>query len=218
MPTDPFISREELPATGRSGEPPAEETVRLRPRPNEYFRRIKAKGDKKAGTDRILDPSDSWWEKGALVADDDGPSLIDADGQRHPFPETAQGGYLVESSVKLEAGAPGDSIPRRFLFVAAPSELGRRVLLVLPAQGFGGDLDGRMGLARFARRAGLEWVLRTYRSGLEYKEFPGMREAPNLEDAIHDQATRERSAMGRLHRAGQRLTRPFGGSRRPGST
>ena len=209
--------RTPISASDSPAEPRATEAVTLRPRPNEYFQRIKEKGDNKTWMDRILDPSDSWWENGALVADDDGPALIDADGQRHPFPETAQGGFLVESRVRLEAGAPGGAIPRRFLFVAAPAELGRQVLLVLPPQGFGGDLDGRMGLVRFARRAGLEWVLRTYRSGLQDREFPGMREAPNLEDAIHDQATRERSPMGRLHRAGQRLTRRFGGSRRQGS-
>lgn len=208
--------RTPISVTGNPEEPRVAEAVTLRPR-NEHFQRTKDKGDNETWMDRILDPSDSWWEKGALVADQEGPALFDADGQRHPFPETTQGGYLVESSVGVEAGAPGGSLPRRSLFVAAPDGLGRRVLLVLPPQGFGGDLDGRMELARFARRAGLELVLRTYGSGRQDQEFPGMREAPNLEDAIHDRATRERSPMSRLHRAGQRVTRRFGGLPRNGS-
>lgn len=208
---------EPISSPGGPEEPSVRETVTLRPRPNEYFQRIKGQGESKTWMDRILGPSDSWWEKGGLVADGNGPALIDADGQRHPFPEAAKGGYLVESTVRLEPGAPAGTIPRRFLFVAAPPELGRRVLLVLPSQGFGGDVDGRVGLVRFARRAGLELVLRTYGSGLQDREFPGMNEAPNLEDAIHDQAAREASPMGRLHRVGQRLTRRFRGPGHRGS-
>jgi hypothetical protein len=180
----------------------------VQPRPDERLQRVRDKGPDKGWIERRIDPSDSWWEKGALVVDDQGSALVDADGARHPFPAAAQGGYLVRATVTVMTGGGGHPVPDLLFFLAAPTDQGKRVLLRLPSQGFGEGEVGEGELEAFALAAGLTYVERdlTY---AKVTEFPGIRDAPSLEWAIHDQAARDRSLQSRLHHAGDRIRHPF---------
>lgn len=178
------------------------EQIRARPRPSASYQRIHNKGPRWL---HRTDPSDSWWENGALVVDDDGPTPIRSADHRHPFPEAAAGGFLVHSTSTLAAGAPGRPLKLVALFVAAPPELGQRVLLVLPYQGFGEGVQGSTEMIEFARAAGLRFTERDFLGGAQEKEYPGMAHAPNLRWAIYDQAHRDRSLVARLRRAGARV-------------
>lgn len=183
-------------------------SVIVRPRPDELFRRVRDKGAHKGWLERRIDPSDSWWDQGGLFVDERGPALIDADGVRHPFPEGARAGFLVRATVTLAAGgtSPLDAL---LLFVTEPPERGQRVLLRLPSQGFGEEEVGDRELEAFAGSAGLTYLQRDYGTSSQEREFPGYRDAPSLEGAIHDQAARDRSVESRLHHAGERVRHPF---------
>jgi hypothetical protein len=182
--------------------------VIVRPRPDTLFRRVREKGADKSWLEQRIDPSDSWWEKGGLVVDEQGPALIDADGVRHPFPEAARGGNLVRATVTLAAGGGGGRpLDALLLFVTSSSAGGQRVVLRLPREGFGEAEVEETELEAFARRAGLAYVERDYGTSSQEREFPGFSHAPSLEWAIHDEATRDRSLSSRLHRAADRLHR-----------
>jgi hypothetical protein len=192
----------------QSGSAEQSQKIMVRPRPNEHQQRMLTK-PRKSWLARTIDPSDSWWEKGALVVDRQGPALIDADGIRHPFPE-ARGGFLVQSNVTVAGGAPTGPAHYGLLFVAASPEHGQRVLLRLPNEGFGETAQDQFELDGFARGAGLTYALREYGARSQDDDYPGFKEAPSLEWAIHDQATRDRSLKSRLHRA-RRQGQPDGG-------
>lgn len=59
-------------------------------------------------------PSRSWWRHGALVVDEAGPALIDADGLRVPIPVPPAGGVLVRLEVRAEPlkHRPNPLVPR----------------------------------------------------------------------------------------------------------
>jgi hypothetical protein len=152
----------------------------------------------------LAPPSAAWWEKGALVLDDDWAALIDADGERHPFPPACRGGFLVSGTFRLNAGAPSN-IARPFFFLATPASAGQRCVLILPPQGFvdpqlddAHDLD----IVNFAIQAGLEWTMRDYLVKFPEDEFPGYQHAPSLRDAVYDEATRRRFVSNPLMRMG----------------
>lgn len=183
--------------------------VVVRPRPDEVLGRVRDRGANKGWLERRIDPSDSWWEKGGLVVDERGPALLDADGMRHPFPASAPGGFLVRATVTLAGGGGGRPLESLLLFVAGPPGQGQQVVLRLPHEGFGEAEVDMIELDAFARRSGLSFVERDYGTSSQEREFPGYRDAPSLEWAIHDQATRDRSPTSRLRHAGERALHPF---------
>ncbi len=67
--------------------------------PNYWRDRIQ-EGTDQEGLGRA--PSRSWWQHGALVVDEAGPALIDADGLRVPIPVPATGGALVRLAVTVD--------------------------------------------------------------------------------------------------------------------
>lgn len=93
----PRVAAPPRPEPAEPAEPQTPAPVIIRPRPNELFLQVRRKGADKSWLERRIDPSDSWWEKGALLSDGRGPALVDADGVRHPFPEAARGGFLVRA-------------------------------------------------------------------------------------------------------------------------
>lgn len=160
-------------------------------------------------------PSPSWWERGALVLDDDWAALIDADGKRHPFPTASHGGFLVSGTFKLNAGAATSNMARPFFFVTTPASAGQRCVLRLPPQGFVSSRvvdNAYSDVVTFAMQAGLEWALRDYFARFPEDEFPGYRGAPNLRDAIYDEATRRRFVSDRIRHLGGPRGRPASGS------
>lgn len=205
-PTSPDLPPVASPPASHQADRETGSTVIVRPRPDDREQRVRDKGANKGWIERRIDPSDSWWRAGALIVDDQGPALIDADGVRHPFPEAARGGYLVRATLTFMGGGGGRPITDLMLFVA---DQGKQVLLRLPDEGFGEAEVDQGELDAFARAAGLTYLEPdlTYAKGTE---FPGLRDAPSLEGAIHDQATRDRLQHGRLNRMGDRLRHPFG--------
>ena len=67
--------------------------------PNYWRDRIR-EGSDQDGLGRA--PSRSWWQHGALVVDEAGPALIDADGMRVPIPVPPTGGVLVRLAVTAD--------------------------------------------------------------------------------------------------------------------
>ena len=65
-----------------------------------YWRDRIADGTDQSGLGRA--PSRSWWQHGALVVDEEGPALIDADGMRMPIPVPPAGGVLVRLAVTAD--------------------------------------------------------------------------------------------------------------------
>lgn len=168
--------------------------LRIRPQPPEHLRA--GRGPLRSRLRSLAPPSASWWERGALVVDDDWAALIDADGDRHPFPRESRGGFLVCGTLRLNAGAPTSNVPRPFLFLATPASAGQRCVLRLPHRGFVSSrlVDNARSdiLVKFAIQAGLEWTLRDYAVKWPEDEFPGYAHAPDLRDAVYDEATRQR--------------------------
>lgn len=157
-------------------------------------------------------PSLSWWLKGGLIADIDGPGLIDADGLRHQFPFPAAGCALVRaSSFEMTIGTGRHDRIRldTALFVAAPDSYGRQALLRLPAAGFYAHVGGPTHsdeLKHFADRAGMRFDDRIYPSALSAEgrnsvsaDFPGYLSVMSWEGAIHDQAWHTRRLRGPGH-------------------
>lgn len=187
--------------------------VWARPLPNGRDQRAAEKNKDKGPRWHLFPgyPSASWWLRGALVADDEGAGLIDADGVRRPFPFSTGGCFLVRGQTSGAGRTTGDDYGPGMtsLFIAAPESYGKRTLLRLPANGFYRDY-GRKGLDKemevesrlksFAARAGMEFVERLYEETLPTTsmqagpnpEFPGYFKAPSWEDAVYDQATKAR--------------------------
>lgn len=155
----------------------------LRGRPNDFWLRRFELGNDQGGTAR--GPSRKWWRNGALVVDDAGPAVIDADGYRIPVPVPPVGGTVIRSVLG------GSSSPTMFFyFVSGPDG---RVTARLP-----GETDGfsEEGLAGFARAAGLGFT-EIVASPIE---APGYAKSVNYTDCIFDAEYRN-SRRSRLKRA-----------------
>jgi hypothetical protein len=144
-------------------------------------------------------PGRGWWINGALVVDDGGAALIDADGGRHPLDLPPWGGRLVRSGEPAIHLASGGAAESAAVFVA--DETGHPVLRV-PSAGFDDDA-----LRQFAAAAGLTYEVYHLSLGETGKYFPGLLHAPHLSGVIHDRAQRDLRLGGRL----RRLVRGGGG-------
>lgn len=137
----------------------------------------------------FIKPALGWWQRGALVSDEQGQALIDADGQRHPFPPGAAVLWDIFQTGEGSANAsPGT--PRLLL-----TNAGNTVLLQLPTDGW-----QTQELALFAEQAGLRYKSFRGDVGALKKAFPNWYGAPSLVRAVKDQAMRERSLGARVGR------------------
>ncbi|HMK98053.1 MAG TPA: hypothetical protein VK425_10940 [Acidimicrobiales bacterium] len=137
-------------------------------------------------------PGLGWWAHGALVIDDVGPALIDADGQRHPL--SLEGAAKLCSVEEFTAGS-GPSTYHLFV-----TDAGDNVLVELPPITCGWD---EAELKELAYRAGLEYEAWWLDKIDAAATFPRALRTPSLRGAIHDKDQRERalpSRMGRLLR------------------
>jgi hypothetical protein len=133
-----------------------------------------------------------WWANGALVVEEDGAALVDADGGRHPLDLPAFGGRLIkagEPAIHLSSGGAAESAA---IFVA--DETGHPVLRI-PAHGFDDQ-----GLRQFAAAAGLTYEVYHLSLGKTDKFFPHLLRSPGLGGAVHDRAQRDRRLSGRVRR------------------
>ena len=160
----------------------------LRARPNEYWLRRFELGNDQGGTAR--GPSRKWWRNGALVVDDAGPAIIDADGYRIAIPVPPAGGMLVRSVVGGSSSSYGSSPTMFFYFVADPDG---RVTARLPGETDGFTEDG---LKDFARAAGMGFT-EIVRNPVD---APGYSKSVNFDDCIFDRDYRA-SRRSRMKRA-----------------
>ena len=137
-------------------------------------------------------PSGSWWRNGALVVDEQGPGLVDADGTRHSLPLPPWGGRLVYATVTMEVqGGVGSDTS---LFV---TDEGDHPVLMLPADGFSEET------ARgFADAAGLAFVVPEITDVDKLGRcYPGYDSRPHpYYDLRRSREDRERSVTGRMRR------------------
>ena len=122
------------------------DAVVVRPVPNDVDRRHLDRYAR-TGKRRKGMVSPSWWEHGALVADDDGPGLIDADGVRHALPPLPPGAVVLDSTGQSATGLR----PNYLFVVSGPGPDGVGLLDISGSFGFG--YEG--GLGRWAERLGL---------------------------------------------------------------
>lgn len=182
------------------------ESVEFRRRPRPSDDDLKVMAERREGRHRYLaEPSDGWWERGALLVDSRGPALIDADGQRRDFPPWTVGAWLIFNRWWMSTGSNMAEITGGFLAAPNPPH---PVLLNLPTQGFE-EKDFR----DFASRAGL-FYRDTAGAGEEKTEqmYPGMtsRRTPSWKDAVFTREDRDHRLGARLR---HRLAHPFGGTR-----
>lgn len=171
-----------------------------RPQPSEDDRKVIA--ERQAGRKFLTEPSNGWWERGALVVDDRGPALIDADGARRDFPSSVAGAWLIFNRWYMTTGNGAAEITGAFL--AAPTEP-HRVLLRLPAQGFE-EADYQA----FAACAGFTYGDTATMTIIETeKRYPGSdsRRGPSWSDAVFTREDLDQRVGARLKR---RLSHPFG--------
>lgn len=159
---------------------------RIRPHPDESDLRAIDPAIKHDGFDRDR-PSRSWWDTGALIVNDDGVALIDADGEPHPFPP---GGAVMVRTEEVGPGTISWTLHNLYL-----TDANGRVLVRLPVEGWADDE-----LREFSGHAGLEFAERVVGMGNLNKELPGWSKAPNLSGAIHDQSWRDQRPGGRIRR------------------
>ena len=145
-------------------------------------------------------PGRGWWTNGALEVDEDGASLIDADGNRHPLELPQWGGRLVKAAEPAIHTASGGAAESAALFVT--DESGHPALRV-PSAGFDDDA-----LARFAAAAGLTYEVYHLSLGETGKYFPGLLRTPRMGGVTHDRTQRDQRLSGRLRRLVGRGGRP----------
>jgi hypothetical protein len=166
----------------------------------DYWRDRIHQGTDQSGFGRA--PSRSWWRHGALVVDEAGPALIDADGLRVPIPVPAAGGVLVRLAVTADplnhrpnplVAQPGRRRPRLrgqapppppkpsgtvyLNFICDP---GGQVTVRLPGEeeGFGDEA-----MTSFAAAAGLRYEQRDKKS---LKNTSGLHTSLDLRACVDD--------------------------------
>jgi hypothetical protein len=169
----------------------------------DYWRDRIHDGTDQSGLGRA--PSRSWWQHGALVVDEAGPALIDADGLRVPIPVPATGGVLVRLAVTADpvpirphplAAQPGRRPRLRgqapppppkpsgtvyLNFICGP---GGKVTVRLPGQEEGFSDEA---MASFAKAAGLRYEQRDKKS---LKKTSGLHTSLDLRACVDDAAYR----------------------------
>jgi hypothetical protein len=164
-------------------------------------------------------PSRSWWERGALVVDDAGPALIDADGNRVPVPVPAGGGRLIRMAVtglppkqRPNLLAPARRPPRPGQPTRGPRKPAETPMPVIHLHficGPGGQVIARLpgdeegfdpaGLAAFAAACGMAYERSTQKS---MKEYAGLHSSLDLRSCVDDAAYRSSRAARVKHRLG----------------
>lgn len=136
--------------------------------------------------------SGSWWRNGALVVDEQGPALIDADGERHQLALPPWGGKLVYATEMMTVqGGVGRYV---YLFIADEQN---HPLIRLPHDGFDKELA-----AGFAAAAGLTYVEPDSAQPQDLKRiYPGYKDRPHpYFDLRRSRSDREHSVSGRVRR------------------
>lgn len=135
----------------------------LRPKPTDADVRAMATGADQKGL-RKYGPSRSWWDRGAVIVDEAGPAVVDANGWRVPIPVPPDGGKICEHRSAMNGGGmPGRSWTLVMFHVC---DRDGRALAALPADGFTGE-----DYQRLARAAGLGYEVQ--RAGRVPAEVPG---------------------------------------------
>lgn len=104
----------------------------LRPVPGPVDRDNMDRGVDRKGINRS-GPSREWWARGALVVDDDGPAVVDADGLRVPMPIPPGGGQIVWYT---SGGGSSSYGPAGFSWNVYVCDADRRKVAQLPDRGF----------------------------------------------------------------------------------
>jgi hypothetical protein len=169
-------------------------------------------------------PSRSWWQRGALVVDEAGPALIDADGLRVPVPVPATGGVLVRLAVTVDPVAirphplalqPGRRrLPRRRGQAAPPPPKPSGTVYLNFISGPGGKVTARLpgpeegfsdaAMASFAEAGGMRYEQRDKKS---LKNYSGLHSSLDLRACVDDaayRATRGARVKRMLHVQGRR--------------
>lgn len=173
-----------------------------------YWRDRIDKGTDQMGLGRA--PSRSWWRHGALVVDETGPALIDADGLRVPIPVPPAGGVLVRMEVTADPvkarphplapppggwrlparrGKPRPPVPQPSgtVYLTFICEPGGRVTARLPGEEEGFSSDA---MASFAAAAGLRYEQRDKKS---LRNYSGLHTSLDLRACVDDAAYRASS-------------------------
>ena len=133
----------------------------LRPVPGPIDREIMAR-EVDPGKKHKFGPSREWWARGALVIDDGGPAVVDADGLRVPVPVPPGGGQIVRYS---SGGGSSSYGPGGILVDIYVCDADRRKVAQLPRDGF-----ERSDFERFAAVLGVPFESRVS----DYKTDPGL--------------------------------------------
>lgn len=186
----------------------------LRCAPPNYWRDRIHKGTDQDGLGRA--PSRSWWRQGALVVDDRGPALIDADGLRVPIPVPPDGGVLVRLAVTADplthrpnplAAQPGQRrLPMRRGKARPPAPKPSGTVYLSFICGPGGKVTARLpgeeegfsdeGMASFAAAAGLRYEQQDKKS---LRKYSGLHTSLDLRACVDD-ATYRASRGARVKR------------------
>ena len=170
-----------------------------------YWRNRIYEGTDQEGLGRA--PSRSWWEHGALVVDEAGPALIDADGLRVPIPVPATGGVLVRLTVTVDPVAHRPNplaadpnrrrLPRRRGQAKPPPPKPSGTVYLMFICGAGGQVTARLpgeeegfgdeAMASFAAAAGLRYEKRDKKS---LRHYSGLHSSLDLRACVDDAAYR----------------------------
>jgi hypothetical protein len=154
-----------------------------------YWRDRIAEGTDQTGLGRA--PSRSWWQHGALVVDEEGPALIDADGMRVPIPVPPAGGVLVRMAVTADplthrpnplAAQPGQRrLPTRRAKARPPAPKPSGTVYLTFISGPDGKVTARLpgeeegfsdkAMASFAAAAGMRYEQRDKKSLRNYSRL-----------------------------------------------
>lgn len=104
----------------------------IRPVPDAGQRELMQRGKDRKGLWKY-GPSRAWWDRGALVVDDAGPAVVDADGLRVPVPVPPSGGGIVRFTSGGGGTNYGPAAVRHNFYVC---DADRRKVALLPADGF----------------------------------------------------------------------------------
>lgn len=139
---------------------------------------------------RHVNPSEGWWENGALVVRSDGScAVVDAGGGRHPFPPGVTRIRLV-TLITLSSGY-GPAGPN-LQYLLLTDDTGH-VIADLPYLGW-----DPAELARFALRARLDY--RTEETVDIRRDYPDLHGAARLRDLMYDRHQHDGSYRARLRR------------------